>query len=168
MNRLTINCVNLEFTWWQWLKKLCQSVLSWNSIPVPHQRGLVHVESGQVLKQGKLDGVKTIHISEMVRFWKLDLITFYSWKTLWLLIDVDEIVTVCQLPQGLNKLQWFQMVYTDLLNIYMKGFSEIVWWEQHRHFSVVKTWWPRLFFSDWIGFCVDASKLTLLFLSMQS
>lgn len=53
MNRLTIDCVNLEFTWWQWLKKLSQSVLSWDSIPIPHQRGLVQVESGEVLRQGR-------------------------------------------------------------------------------------------------------------------
>lgn len=53
MNRLTIDCVNLEFTRWQWLKKLSQSILSWDGIPIPHQRGLVQVESGQVLRQGR-------------------------------------------------------------------------------------------------------------------
>lgn len=53
MNRLTVDCVNLEFTWWQWLKKLSQTLLSWDGIPIPHQRGLVQVESGQVLRQGR-------------------------------------------------------------------------------------------------------------------
>lgn len=66
MNRLTIDCVNLEFTWWQWLKKLSQSILSWDSIPIPHQRGLVQVESGQVLRQGRYYGVRTIHKSKKI------------------------------------------------------------------------------------------------------
>lgn len=76
VNRLTIDCVNLEFTWWQCLKKFSQSVLSRDRIPIPHQRGLVQVESGQVLRQGRHYGVRTIHISRLGRFWEPDLLTF--------------------------------------------------------------------------------------------
>lgn len=53
MNWLTINRLNLEFARWQRLKKLSQGFLSWNSISIPHQRGLVQVKSGQVLRQRK-------------------------------------------------------------------------------------------------------------------
>lgn len=50
MNWLTVQCVYLELARRQRLKKLSQSILSWHSIPIPHQGRLVQVEPGQVLR----------------------------------------------------------------------------------------------------------------------
>lgn len=51
MNWLAVQRVHLELARWQRLEKLAQSILTWHRVAVPHQRGLVQVESGQVLRQ---------------------------------------------------------------------------------------------------------------------
>lgn len=51
MNWLTIQGVNLELARRKRLEKLAQSILSRHGIPIPHQRCLVQVKPGQVLRK---------------------------------------------------------------------------------------------------------------------
>lgn len=49
VNWLTVQRVYLKLARRQRLKKLPQSIVSWQDIPIPHQGCLVQVETGQVL-----------------------------------------------------------------------------------------------------------------------